>query len=198
MFYTWDVLIHSFLHLCHQKYAASDGNLSHSIPEDVTPRWRRKLRIRVTASVQQTTSFRRNFMRASRAPPVDKWHPVILSLLEPGRMRRRIVPMSAFLTHSLSPALLPRTITVFPPFLLPSREQPSLCVPAVFARLIFQIPWNHRSPVPSLLHKNRNRNRMPETPTGVSSGPRNGPPCTPEHPSFVPFIFQAGWNRIKA
>lgn len=46
-------------------------------------------------------------------------------------------------------------------------------------------------------HKNRNRNRMPEAPTGVSSGSRNEPRCTLEHPSSISFVFQAGWNRIE-
>lgn len=194
MFYAWRVLTH-FFHIYAMKnirYKRRKIVPQYSRRRDTKMATRRtpELRIRITASVQQTTSFRRNFMRASRAPPLTNdtpWFSVCPGGCDDVSFRRRLFPHS----HSLSPALPSSTHNNCFSSLSSAVVGSTLFVRAraVFARLTFQIPWNHRSLVPSLRIKIATGYRIPEAPTEMSSGPRNGPPCTLEHPSFV---FQAG------
>lgn len=156
MFYAQDALSHSFLHLCLQKYT---WYLMEICLGYLRRYWDSKMATRVRDSRHRfcpaNDEFPANFMRASRAPPLTNDTPWFSICSDPGgyddvSFRRRLSLFILSFSLSFSPALLPRTITVFLPFLLSSRGQPSLCAPAVFARLIFQIPWNHRQFYPSV------------------------------------------------
>lgn len=143
-------------------------------------------RTRIIASVQQTTSFRRSFMRALRDARL-RWQ---MTLRDPRFARGRTDTTTYRFGGSIFFPALPPTHNNCFSSLFSRRADPSLCVPVVYARLTFQIPWNHRSPfaVPlaSGSHKNCHRNRMPDAPTqGCRLDSRNGPPRTLyEHPSF--------------